>query len=54
MHRQAMLVFFAPDVQFHQMSGKPFTGPLGLGTVCKSIVQAQRAIKRFSTRFAIL
>ena len=44
MHHQAMLVFFAPDVQFHQMPGKPFTGPLGLGTVRKSTIQAQRAI----------
>jgi hypothetical protein len=39
-----VLVFFAPDVQLHQMPGKPFTGALRLGSVCKSTVQAQRAI----------
>ena len=43
-HRQAVFVFFAIDVHFHQMHGKPLTGTLGLGTVCKSAVYAQRAI----------
>jgi hypothetical protein len=44
MHRQAVLVFFARDVHFHQVPGEPFTGSLGLGTVCKSTVQAERPI----------
>jgi len=43
-HRQAMFVFFALDVHFHQMLGKAFTGTLGLGTVCKSAIDDQRAI----------
>ena len=43
---QAVLVFFALDVYFHQMLGKPFTGSLGLGAVCKSAVDDQRAIDR--------
>jgi hypothetical protein len=41
---QAMYVLFALNVPFHQMPGKPFTGSLGLGTVCKGTVYAQRAI----------
>jgi hypothetical protein len=44
MHGQAVLVFFARYVQFHQVIGKSFTGSLGLGTVCKSTVQAERPI----------
>jgi hypothetical protein len=43
-HRQAMFVFFAVDEHFHQMLGKPFTGTLCLGTVCKSAIDVQRAI----------
>ena len=43
-HRQAVFVFFALDVHFHQMPGKPFTGPLRLGTVCKSAVYAESAV----------
>jgi hypothetical protein len=43
-HRQPVFVLFALDVHFHQMPGQPFTGPLGLGTVCQSAVYAQRAI----------
>jgi hypothetical protein len=43
-HRQAMVVRFAFDVLFHQMPGKLFAGPLCLGTVCKSAIDAQRAI----------
>ena len=46
MHRQAVLVFFAIDVQFHQMPRKLFTSSLRLGTVCKCAVQAQRAINK--------
>jgi hypothetical protein len=42
--RQAVFVRFALDVHFHQMPGEPFTGALGLGTVCKGAVYAQRAI----------
>jgi hypothetical protein len=44
LHRQAMLVFFAFDVHFHQMLEKPFTGTLGLGTICKSTIYDQHAI----------
>jgi hypothetical protein len=44
LHRQAVFVFFALDVHFHQMLGKPFTGTLGLGTVCKSAIYDQCAI----------
>jgi hypothetical protein len=44
LHRQAMFVCFALDVHFHQMPGELFTGALGLGTVCQSVVNAQRAI----------
>jgi hypothetical protein len=43
-HRQATFVFFALDVYFHQMPGKPFSGPLRLGTVCESTVYAERAV----------
>ena len=43
-HRQAVLVLFAPDIDFHQMPGEPLAGALGLGTVCKCAVYAQRAI----------
>jgi hypothetical protein len=43
-HRQAVFVFFARDVLFHQMLGKALTGSLRLGTVCKSAVYGQRAI----------
>jgi hypothetical protein len=46
LHRQAVIVFLALDVHFHQMLGKPFTGTLGLGTVCKSAIYDQRAINR--------
>jgi hypothetical protein len=41
---QAVFVLFTVDVHFHQMPGKPFTGPLCLRTVCKSAVYAQRAV----------
>jgi hypothetical protein len=44
LHRQAVFVFFASDVDFHQMLGKPFTSTLCLGTVCKSAIYDQRAI----------
>jgi hypothetical protein len=44
LHRQAVLVFFALDVPFHQMLGKPLARALGLGTVCKSAIDGQRAI----------
>jgi hypothetical protein len=44
LHRQAVFVFFALNVQFHQMFGKAFTGALRLGTVCKSAIYDQRAI----------
>jgi hypothetical protein len=44
MHCQAVFVFFAVDVHFHQMPGKPFAGSLCLGTVCKSAVDAERAV----------
>jgi len=44
LHRQAVFVFFALNVHFFQMLGKPFTGTLGLGTVCKSAIYDQRAI----------
>jgi len=43
-HRQAVFVLFARDVLFHQMLGKALAGSLGLGTVCKRAVDAQRAI----------
>ena len=42
--RQAVLVLFALDIHFHQMLGKPFTGSLGLGAVCKSAIHDQRAV----------
>jgi hypothetical protein len=44
LHRQAVFVSFAVEVDFHQMLGKPFTSTLGLGTVCKSAIYGQRAI----------
>jgi hypothetical protein len=44
LHRQAVFVFFALDVHFQHMLGKPFTGALGLGTVCKSAIYDQCAI----------
>jgi len=44
MHRQAMFIFFALDALLYQMPGKPFAGTLGLGTVCKGAMDAQRAI----------
>jgi hypothetical protein len=44
LHRQAVLVFFALDVHFHQMLEQPFTGTPGLGTVCKGTIYDQRAI----------
>jgi hypothetical protein len=37
-------VLFARDILFHEMLRKPFTGSLGLGTVCKSVIYAKRAI----------
>jgi hypothetical protein len=43
-HRQAVFVFFAVDVHFHQIPGKPLAGPLRFGTVCKSAVNAERAV----------
>jgi hypothetical protein len=39
-----VFIRFALDVHFHQMPGEPLTGNLGLGTVCKRAVYAQRAI----------
>ena len=33
-HRQAVFVFFALDIHFHQMPRKSFTGAFRLGTVC--------------------
>ena len=39
-----LFVLFALDVHFHEMRGKPFTGTLGLRTVCKSAIYDQRAI----------
>jgi hypothetical protein len=39
-HRQAVLVFFALDVQFHQMLGEPFTGAPRLETVGEGAVYA--------------
>ena len=44
LRRQAVLVLFALDIHFRQMLGKPFTGALGLGAVCKSAIYDQRAI----------
>jgi hypothetical protein len=41
---QAVFVLFAIDVLFHKVLRKPFARPLGLGTVCKSAIYAQRAI----------
>jgi hypothetical protein len=43
-HCQAMLVFLAIEVHFHQVPGKPFADPLGLGAICKSAIDDQRAI----------
>jgi hypothetical protein len=38
LHRQTVLVLFAPDVHFGQMLGEPFTGSLGLGAISKSAI----------------
>jgi hypothetical protein len=43
-HRQAVFVFFALQVHFHQMLGQAVSGASRLGTVCKSAVYGQRAI----------
>jgi hypothetical protein len=45
-HRQSVLVFFAADVQFHQMPGELFSGPLRLWAIGKDAVYAQCAINR--------
>jgi hypothetical protein len=43
-HRQAVFVFFAIELQFHQMPGKSFTGAPRLGTVRKCAIYDQRVI----------
>ena len=43
-HGQAVFVLFAIGVLLHKVLRKPFARPLGLGTVCKSAIYAQRAI----------